>query len=191
MDKREKRSNDTRTLLEDVANTRWLFYCPGDKTFFMISAESSGWPKDLTLHRKLSLQKHAKIQIRNPVTRKFHECSLIDSGTEEFLRKVEAKGAKSISNMQETLLGLSFSFTGEENVAPVDTQPERTQRSYNSEEEDEEPPLKRVKQIAKPKPVFKQSPIVLYDNVAPLTSTPCKCDGGEKVSSCGVLTQGL
>ena len=65
MDRREKRRFDTKALLEDVASICCLFYCPGDKTVF-ISSESSGWPKDLSLHRKLSLQKHSRVRIRNP-----------------------------------------------------------------------------------------------------------------------------
>ena len=117
MDKREKRSDDTRALLKDVANTRWLFYCP-DKTVFMIFAQSSGWPKELSLNRKLSLQKDDKVQIRNPLTRKYHECSLIDKGTETYLRKAEAKGAQLISQYARNLAVLERFLLGTRTYLP-------------------------------------------------------------------------
>ena len=157
----------------------------------MISSESSGWPKDLSLHRKLSLQKHSRVQIRNPVTRKYHECSLIDSGTEEYLKKVEAKGAKLISNMQETLLDLSVSFANDENDPP-----EPSKDGEASDDDDlsadadapdpidlERPPPSKRPKIVKSKPIFEQSPVMLNDRSTPSTSTPCTCDNVSKVSS--------
>ena len=63
MDRREKRTFDTKALLEDVASTRWLFYCPGDKTVSMISSESSGWPKDFFASE---VEPTEALQIANP-----------------------------------------------------------------------------------------------------------------------------
>ena len=183
MDKREKRSSDTKALLRDVANTRWLFHCPEDKTVFMISAESSGWPKELSLHRKLTLQKHDKVRIRNPLTRKYHECSIIDKGTEAYLRKVEAKGAQVISNMQETLLDLSVSF-GDENIPPSlpdCAESDADRRSLSSDDEIEEPLPKRA-HLIQPTPVFEQSPVALDDRAASMSSTPCSCGSSGNVS---------
>ena len=177
MDGREKRMNDSKALLENVANTHWRFYCPGDKTVFMISSESSGWPKDLSLHRKLSLQKHAKVQIRNPRTRKIHECSLVDSGTEEYLREKEIRGTHVISNMDHTLPELSVSFSGDENIPPL-VPSANTGSDLDGDDEVPEPTPKRQK-FVKITPVFEQSPVILNDHPGPLTSTPCGCDNSK------------
>ena len=182
MDKREKRNSDTKALLKDIANTRWLFYCSEDKTVFMIPADSSLWPKELSLHRKLSLQKHDKVQIRNLATRTYHECSLIDKGTETYLKKVEAKGAQLISKMQETLLDLSVSFA-DENILPSlpsSVESEEDQRSDSTDDEIEEPVFKRAN-LSQPAPAFERSPIVLKDLPAPISSTPCSCGSSGNV----------
>ena len=166
-----------------------MFYYPRERRrcLWSLLKALAGRRTYISASQVKSAKKHSRVQIKNTVTRKLNECSLIDSRT-EYLWEVEAKGAKLNSNTQDTLLERSLLFANDENnpsETPNDEEPDDKKLSTEADAPDpmdiERPPSKRPKNV-RSKSNFEQSPVKLNDRSTPSTSTPCTIDSVSQIN---------